>query len=312
MMRKIFNTIIIFITLFILYNVLIEKVLVYDSVNYGLKIWVQNLIPTLFPFFIISDILINFNLISYIPKTIRNIFKYLFNITDNMFTVLILSVLSGFPSNAKNVRTLYDRSIISLDEANHILIFSHFPNPLFVLTTVGIFFLNNKTIGIILLCSLYISNLLLALLFRKYFKHSDYNNTNIKINKVFFGDILISSIKKAIDTILLICGILVIFMLISSIINHTFNFNSYNSMIIKGILEMTIGLEMLGTLNLSIIHKVIIASCFLSFSGLSVHMQIFSQLTGTNIKYRYFFIGRIFQMILSAIVSYILFLIVGI
>jgi len=143
MKRKIFNIIIIIITVFILYKVVIEKALVYSSINYALNIWVSNLIPTLFPFFIISDILINYNFTLYIPKIFRDICKYLFNITDNMITILMLSIISGFPSNARNTRTLYDKGLISLDEANHILIFSHFSNPLFILTTMAIFFFND-------------------------------------------------------------------------------------------------------------------------------------------------------------------------
>ena len=304
MMKKILNIIIIIITLFVLYNVMMEKVLIYDSVKYALNIWVKNLIPTLFPFFIISDILINFNFTAYIPKIFKKLCKFLFNITDNMVSILILSIISGFPSNARNTRILYDKGLITLDEANHILIFSHFANPLFILTTVGVFFFGNNVVGIILLCSHYLSNFLLAILFRNYFKHNTCMN-DIIIDKIDFGNIFVGAIKKAIDTILLICGIVVTFMLLSSIINHSFNFNIYNSMLVKGLLEITIGIELLGKLNLSLIYKAVIASCFLAFGGLSVHMQIVSQITGTNIKYRFFLIGRLFQMILSGIITYI-------
>ena len=166
MRKKILNIVIIVLTLFVLYHVVVRKSLVYNSINYALNIWVNNLIPTLFPFFIISDILINYKFTDYIPKIFRKICKYLFNITDNMITLLILSIISGFPSNARNTRNLYDRGEISLDEANHILIFSHFSNPLFILTTVAIFFCDNQSLGIILLVSHYLSNVILGILFR--------------------------------------------------------------------------------------------------------------------------------------------------
>ena len=305
MKRKILNIIIIIITLFVLYQVIIKKTLIYDSVNYALNIWVNNLIPTLFPFFIISDILINYNFTSYIPKIFKKLCKFLFNITDNMITILILSIISGFPSNARNTRTLYDKGIITLDEANHILIFSHFSNPLFILTTVAIFFFGDKNIGWFLLISHYLSNFLLGIMFRKYFIHNDFFIRNEDKN-IDFGSVLISSIKKSIDTILLICGIITVFMLLSSIIINTFNFNIYNSMLIKGILEITIGIEALGKSNLPMIYKAVIASCFLAFGGFSVHMQVMSQITGTDIKYRYFFLGRLFQMILSGIITYLI------
>ena len=147
MKRKIFNMITIIICVFVLIELLIKKEIIYDSVIYALNMWVNNLIPALFPFFIISDILINYNITLYIPKIIKDFCKAIFNITDNMLSILFLSMISGFPSNARNTRIMYDNNLISLEEANHILIFSHFSNPIFVLTTVGVFFFNYESVG---------------------------------------------------------------------------------------------------------------------------------------------------------------------
>ena len=65
MKRKIFNMITIIICVFVLIELLIKKEIIYDSVIYALNMWVNNLIPALFPFFIISDILINYNITLY-------------------------------------------------------------------------------------------------------------------------------------------------------------------------------------------------------------------------------------------------------
>ena len=73
MKRKIFNMITIIICVFVLIELLIKKEIIYDSVIYALNMWVNNLIPALFPFFIISDILINYNITLYIPKIIKDI-----------------------------------------------------------------------------------------------------------------------------------------------------------------------------------------------------------------------------------------------
>ena len=56
MKKKIFNMISIIICVFVLIELLIKKEIIYDSVIYALNMWVNNLIPALFPFFIISDI----------------------------------------------------------------------------------------------------------------------------------------------------------------------------------------------------------------------------------------------------------------
>ena len=311
MKQKIFNILVIVISIFVLSQLLIKRQIIYSSIMYALNMWVKNLVPALFPFFIISDILINYNITRYIPKIIKTFCKEIFNISDNMFTVLLLSIVSGFPSNARNTRILYDNNLLSLDEANHILIFSHFANPIFILVTVATFFFHNQKIGIILLTSHYISNFILGIFFRNKFKHIDIVSENCE-KKINFGNIFISSIKKAIDTTLIICGIVVVFSMLSTIVVDTFNFNSYNEMIIKSLFEITIGMQALSNLGFKLIYKAVLASSILAFGGISVHVQVFSQIVDTDIKYIYFFIGRMGQMIISGVITYIMCLILGI
>ena len=76
-----------------------------------------------------------------------------------------MSMLSGFPSGAKYIKTLLDKGSIDLDEANYLIVFTHFANPLFVLTvTKGIF--KNTTLSYIILICMYLSNLILGLIVR--------------------------------------------------------------------------------------------------------------------------------------------------
>ena len=303
MKKTIFNFIIILLSLFVLLEIFIKREIVYISIMYALNIWVNNLIPTLFPFFIISDILINYNITNYIPKIIKKICKRFFNISDSMLTIFILSMFAGFPTNARSARMLYDNGVISLEEANHILIFSHFANPAFILTTIAIYFFNNQRLGFILLIVHYLSNFILGFCFRFLF-HC--NNNYISNKKEYnFGNIFINAIKNACNTCITICGVIVVFLLLSSIVINTFNFNTYTQMIVKGIFEITIGIEHLSKLGVSNTYKVIISSMFLAFGGLSVHVQVLSQIAGTKIKYIYFFMGRIYQMIISLVLAYI-------
>ena len=308
-MRKNFGEILtICICIFILGELLCNKTLVYSSVMEALNMWVKNLIPALFPFFIIADILVNYNISTFIPKIIRDFCKVIWNITDEMFSILVLSMVSGFPSNARNTRTLYDMGRISLEEANHILIFSHFSNPVFVLTTVGVFFLGNERVGIIILIAHYLSNFILGVCFRGKFRH----NENVMVSgseRKDLGGIFIGAIRHGIDTILLICGIVVVFMMMATIIVDMLHLGSYNTMIVKGIMEITIGIQALSKLGINIIYKAVIASVFLAFGGLSVHVQVFSQITGTKIKYSYFLMGRLWQMILAGGITYLLMII---
>ena len=237
-MKKYTNLLVIIITLFFLVELFINKNLVFNTISFSLDIWVNNLIPSLFPMFILSDILITYNFVKYIPKWFINIFSYLFNIKKECTLVFFLSMLSGFPTNAKNIKKLYDMNIINGKEASNMLMFTHFSNPLFILGTLAIFFLNNKKLGIIILLSHYLSNFIIGIIFRKFNTISN-NTSNEKEKSLHFGPVFVNAIKSSVDTLLLILGTLNCFLIISTIIINMFVLNSYNSLLVKYILEIT-------------------------------------------------------------------------
>lgn len=305
-MKKYTNLLVIIITLFFLVELFINKNLVFNTISFSLDIWVNNLIPSLFPMFILSDILITYNFVKYIPKWFINIFSYLFNIKKECTLVFFLSMLSGFPTNAKNIKKLYDMNIINGKEASHMLMFTHFSNPLFILGTLAIFFLNNKKLGIIILLSHYLSNFIIGIIFRKLNTISS-SISNEQEKNLHFGPVFVNAIKSSVDTLLLILGILTCFLIISTIIINRFDLNSYNSLLVKSILEITMGLKELSLFNFSDLTKIILSSCILSFGGLSVHMQVISQLIDTDISYKYFFVGRVFQVVISLFISYFIY-----
>ena len=61
-----------------------------------------------------------------------------------------------------------------------------------------------------------------------------------------FSFIFIQEIKNAIDTLLLILGILTSFLIVSSLIIQTLHLSAYLEMILEGILEMTMRIKELS------------------------------------------------------------------
>ena len=131
--------------------------------------------------------------------------------------------------------------------------------------------------------------------------------TNKSINSISFPKVFIDAVRNSIDTLLMILGILTCFLIISTLITNMLKFDIYTDAIIKGILEMTMGIKSVTTLNIPDIYKVIISSMILSFGGLSVHMQTLSFIEDTDISYRPFFVARIYHSMLSGIFAYVLY-----
>lgn len=305
MKTKYKNIIIIICSLFFLVNLIIYRNLVFDTVGFSLNIWITSLLPALFPFFIVSDILINYDVIKYFPKVIRNSIKYLFNVSDNGLAIILLSMLSGFPSNARNIKNMYLDKKITKEEGEHLLYFTHFSNPMFILGTIPLI-LNSNKISKYILISHYLANIILGICLRKYNKVNDSNTSNYKEDKHNFGLVLTTSIRKSLDSVLGILGTLTVFLIISTLLINFFNLDNTSSLLVKSILELTSGLKELGSYNLLDKYLLIISSCILSFGGLSVHMQVINELVDTDINYKNYFIGRILQVVLSLGISYLI------
>lgn len=302
-MKKYSNQIIFILTFIILILVLLNKNLVSETILSSLYIWYNTLIPSMFPMILLSDILITYNSCNIVPKIITKTLSKIFNISNNAVIIFILSLISGFPTNAISINKAINTKIITKEEGSHLLLFCNFANPLFILETVGTFYLKNTTYAIIILISHILSNIIIGIIFRK--NNHPKDNYIIESSKSqSFGDVLSSATYKSIKSLLLIAGTVTLFLILTTLITHIFNLNNYLTLIIKSILEMTMALSYLSNLNINDTLKVVLSSSIISFSGLSIHLQVISSLD--NIKYKNYLLGRIISSILSGIIASIL------
>lgn len=306
-MKKYSNQIIVITTFIILIFILFNRDIVSNTVISSFYIWFNTLVPSMFPMFVTSEILINANFVLYIPRFITNFFMRIFNVSKEAVLTILISLIAGFPNNALAIRTSFDAGFISRRECEHLLYICHFANPLFVLETVGVFYLKNNIYGIIILVSNIISSFIIGIILRR--RNIPTNNKYIskKVNCQSFGTLLSNSIKKSVNTLLMISGVIASFLIVSSLICYIFNFNDYIRTFIYGLFEMTMGIRSLSLLNILDIYKVMLSSVILSFGGLSIHLQVISILDD-KIRYRNYFIGRIYQAIISLTLSGVLFI----
>ena len=275
------------ILLFILVYYLLNNNLIIDNVLDYSKLFLTRLFPVSFTFYIIIGLLIDYGIIEYINNSlhIKNI---------NLF-VYIISMINGYPSGAKYAKDLLDREIINLETANKILMFSHFPNPLFITSTLNII-INNKTINRNILLSLLLSNLIIMIIYSKknYYTLNSNNNDD-------FANNLIKEINNSFKTIIIIYGTSLFFDLIPSMILNIFKFRGINYVIVCGLFDLTKGIYSSIIINNTFLRGLLIL-IFLSIGGISIHLQTKSILTNTKIKYKYFFYGRIIGTILAIII----------
>ena len=295
-MNKTSKRILILVTLTILLFLYISNstLIINEFIKYT-NIFLTKLFPATFIFFTISSLLIDYGIIE--------IFIKYFRINTSSFYIILMSMISGFPSGSKYIKDLYQKNLITKNSATKLLMYTHFPNPLFILGTVNLIIHdNNLTIKILL--SIILSNFILLIL------NPPKNNITFQNNYTppkNFAISLSNSIFSTFKTITIIYGNSIFFFLIATIISKYLYLNVNQYILLNGFFDLTKGIISTTLIPNNIIQSIYITT-FISFGGISIHMQVKSILEDTSLNYKNFLIGRI----LGTIISIILFLLLNI
>ena len=297
-------------------------------VKNSLNIWVNNVIPSLFPFFIATELLNHTNIPSFVGNIFNKIMRPIFNVPGIGAYPLFMGIVSGYPIGAKIVTNFRNQNLCTKEEAERLIAFTNNSGPLFILGTVGITLFYDSSIGILLLFTHILACISVGIIFRFWkSKTKEKRNTDIIENNVTFnslGTVLSKSILSAINSVVLIGGFIVLFGIILSILKKTyilnlfkislvpiFNlFNIYTGFItpfLTGLLELTNGVtsvSMIASKNLSI--NVIISSFLLGFGGISIMLQVLSITSKSDISIKPYIIGKLLQGLLAAFYTFII------
>ena len=298
----------------------------------GLLLWANNVIPSLFPFFIATELLGYTNIVSRIGKLLNPIMRPIFNVPGSGAYALIMGIISGYPIGAKIVTNFRENGICSKEECERLLAFTNNSGPLFIIGTVGISLFYNSTIGLLLFITHLLACLTVGILFRfwKYNKNSTsvsklhYSIDNKEVSFSSLGDVLSKAISSATSTILMIGGFVVLFSIILSILENSkilsisssllepfFSFlgtskSQFSSSFLSGIVELTNGLKQITSIPYKSISTNIIFSAFLlGFGGISILLQVFSIISKTDISIKPYIIGKILHGIFASLYTYI-------
>ncbi len=304
-MRKNYTSIIIL--FFILAYVLVFPKEISTAVTETLAFFMSFIFPTLFPFFLLSEFLLNYGFISPFSLLLRPITK-LFKLRKETAFVIGMSMFSGFPSSARNTKRFLDEGVIDEYEASKLLTFTHFANPLFILGTVGLFLNGNQRITLLVLLVHFSTNFIIGFLFRNYYvNNSTQNYKVVNFKEKNYGEVLTTAIIGSLKTLSLIFGTMCILFIVTNMINSIFIMNSLLQCIINGLMDFNKGFYLMSDLNIAVKLKAILAGVFISFGGISVHTQVISIISKTKIKYLPYLIARVIHAALAGIFIYLLF-----
>lgn len=304
------------------------------AVKSGLSLWANSVVPSLFPFFVATELLMHTNVVTHLGHLLNGFMKPLFNIRGEGAFAFIMGIISGYPVGAKIATNFRENNICSKAECERLLSFTNNSGPLFIIGTVGILMFKSTSIGILL----FITHLLACISVGFIFRFWKYKNDDTKLmatnsrktspdNSVTFsnlGEVLAQSITSSTSTILLIGGFVVIFSSVISILKasrllnalslvcmpiaNIFNIDiSFVQALITGFLEITNGINSISNIackKLSI--NIIFTSFLLGFGGISILLQVLSITSKTDLSIKPYIYGKLLHGLLAAFYTYVL------
>ena len=310
----------------------------FNSAYKGIILWSNNVVPSLFPFLICVEILKKTNVIHIIGKILEPIIRPIFNIPGSGSFAVVMGMCSGYPVGAKIAASLREENQCTITEGERLLAFTNTSGPLFILGAVGIGMFADNKIGFLLLITHFIAALLVGILFRfykytpsqkkadnKYMENTVKNKSSKAIKLSDFGMIMGDAIRNSISTLLLICGFIVFFCVLGAILDNSgvtkimSNFISTSFIAFgfpqefvselsigcfKGILEITSGLKLLSGISMEYNTLLPFIAFILGFGGISVHMQVASIVSNTDLSIKPYLIGKMLHGTFAGIITY--------
>ncbi|MHB8985179.1 MAG: sporulation integral membrane protein YlbJ, partial [Eubacteriales bacterium] len=310
---------------------------VFDGSVMGLKTWWNIVFPALLPFFIASELLMNFGVVRFMGVLLEPVMRPLFNVPGAGSFVVAVGFTSGYPIGSMVTAKLRSQGLCTRAEAERLMSFTNNSSPLFMLTAVAVGMFNNPTLGWIIAGAHYLSNLTLGLAMRFYSRDNGERtpepaagNSN-RVVEAFrqmlqvqrledrpLGRIMGDAVRGAVTNLLNIGGFIILFAVIirlltaSGFIGALADFLGvfllplgFSPEILtslgSGVFEMTIGSKLASEAAVPLIQQVTAVGMILAWSGLSVHAQAASMIAGTDIRMLPFITSRIAHTCLAGI-----------
>ena len=254
----------------------------------GIDLCIKTVIPSLFPFFILSAMVCS-NLLGQTIPFLRPIGK-LCKIPVGAESILLLGLTAGYPVGAQLITEAYKEKALSKDTAKRMLGFCNNAGPAFIFGMVALLFERNSLSWILWLIHL-LSALIVGFVL-PYKTDSSCVASNCKPQPV--AALLESSIK----TMGTVCGWIIVFRIILAFCTRWFLWRlpMIIQVLLIGLIELSNGCFFLQKIPQES-TRFLIASFILSAGGVSVWMQTRS-VTG-NMGTGFFLTGKVLQCLFS-------------
>lgn len=290
----------------------------------GLKLCGNVILPSLFPFFVLSSLVVELGMSRYLGRLLEPVMAPLFRVNGSCASALALGFVGGYPVGARTAIQLYENGQCSRTEAERMLAFCNNSGPAFILGVVGTGIFGSGSAGLLLYLAHLLASLLVGVLFR-FYKPSHRPQSRHVLSPQFhaasFPTAFTRSVTGALQSILNICAFILFFTVLLRILTYSGLLDSVSTLItalfapfgmdhiwaqrlLTGLLEISSGVSSLTDGSLS--GRISMAAFMLGWAGISVHCQVLAFLGDSGLSMRTYVLGKLLHGLFSSAIAALL------
>ncbi|MCI9605698.1 MAG: sporulation protein [Oscillospiraceae bacterium] len=292
------------------------------AVREGLGLCYNVILPSLFPFFILTSLVISLGLAGYLGRLLEPVMRPLFHLNGSCAAPLALGFVGGYPVGARAALTLYENGQCTKTECERLLAFCNNSGPAFILGVVGAGIFADSRVGLLLCLIHATASLCVGLVFRFYRRReteSRGQRASSPIAAKRFTTAFTDAVKGAVTSSLNICAFVVCFTVILRLCTLSGLLPAFAGVLerllaplgltrlwaqrlLTGLLELSSGVWSLAG-DGSFHGKVAMAAFLLGWAGVSVHCQVLSFLGESGLTVWTYIGGKLLHGCFSALLT---------
>lgn len=290
----------------------------------GLHLCGNVIIPSLFPFFVLSSLVVELGMSRYLGKLFQPIMAPLFRINGACAPAIALGFIGGYPVGARTAISLYQNGQCSKTEAERLLAFCNNSGPAFILGVVGTGIFGSSQVGFLLYLAHIAASQCVGLIFRFYRPTEGPRRghmTGAQFQTTRFSVAFTNSITGALSSTLQISAFILFFTVVIRMLSLSGVLSQLSWMLsqllaplglsqlwsqrlITGLLEVSSGVSSLTDGPLS--QRLSMAAFMLGWAGVSIHCQVLAFLGDSGLSLRTYVVGKLLHGGLSALFVHLL------
>lgn len=303
---RIFRSISLPLSLILLFfSMLIFPAPVLTGASKGLLLWFNTVLPTLFPFILICNLMLSTKAIALLLTLTRPVFCRLFGVSPYGSFAVLAGFLCGYPMGAKVTADLYRQEKIEKTEAAYLLSFCNNTSPMFILSFLVMQNLKDDRLKPPTLAILFLSPVIISFGCRPFAKKSigTYRNISSQPSYASLSDALDFSIGNALESITKVGVYIMIFAILTELAGLFPFSGSFPGFILLSCLEVTNGITMFCQSGIDRDITYILCLFVTSFGGLCAAAQTASMIKGTGIPMYAYLIKKLATALVASLLA---------